>query len=94
VRANRIEAAKGVASKPKKGNTMSNGTPKKFPEYRVYSVFKPEGKKAIWQEIGAAWAHEDGLGFNLSFGARPLEGADIVLRVPKAAERTGEEEAA
>jgi hypothetical protein len=61
---------------------MSNSTAKK-PAYRIYSVFKPEGKKAIWQEIGAAWAHDDGLGFNLSFGARPLVGADIVLRAPK-----------
>lgn len=61
---------------------MSNSTIK-TPTYRVYSVFKPEGKKAVWQEIGAAWAHEDGQGFNLTFGARPLEGADIVLRLPK-----------
>ena len=64
---------------------MSTNTTKK-PAYRIYSVFKPEGKKVIWQEIGAAWPHDDGLGLNLSFGARPLEGADIVLRVPKAEE--------
>lgn len=63
---------------------MSNSTTKQLPAYRIYSVFKPQGKKALWQEIGAAWAHDDGLGFNLSFGARPLEGADVVLRAPKA----------
>jgi hypothetical protein len=85
MRPNRIEAAKSVASQTRKANTMSNSTTKK-PTYRIYSVFKPEGKKAIWQEIGAAWSHDDGLGFNLSFGARPLAGADIVLRVPKAEE--------
>lgn len=63
---------------------MSNSTTKKVPAYRIYSVFKPEGKKAIWQSIGGAWPHEDGQGFNLSFGARPLDGADIVLRSTKA----------
>jgi len=67
---------------------MSNATTKK-PAYRIYSVFKPEGKKAIWQEIGAAWPHDDGQGFNLSFGARPLAGADIVLRAPKAETQEG-----
>jgi len=65
---------------------MSNSTiTKPLPSHRVYSVSKNgDGQKAIWQEIGAAWPHKDGKGFNLTFAARPLEGAEIVLRAPKA----------
>ncbi len=54
----------------------------KTPAYRVYSVSRNGEKKAVWQEIGAAWPHKDGKGFNLQFAARPLEGAQIVLRTP------------
>jgi hypothetical protein len=65
---------------------MSNdNTTKTRPTYRVYSVTKNGDSKANWQEIGAAWPHKDGKGFNLKFTARPLEGAEIVLREPKAA---------
>ena len=63
---------------------MSNETENKAaPAYRIYSVSKNGDKKAVWQEIGAAWANKDGKGLNLTFTARPLEGAQIVLREPK-----------
>ena len=61
---------------------MSTTEPKKLPSHRIYGVSK-NGDASNWAEIGAAWAHKDGSGFNLSFTARPLEGAQIVLRVPK-----------
>jgi hypothetical protein len=68
---------------------MSNKqTDKTFPAYRVYSVSRNGDKKAVWQEIGAAWKHKDGKGFNLQFNALPLEGAQIVLREPSA-KKTG-----
>ena len=68
---------------------MSNETETKtLPTYRIYSVSKNGEKQAVWQEIGAAWKHKDSKGFNLSFTARPLEGAQIVLREPKAKEAT------
>lgn len=54
------------------------------PAYRIYSVSRDGEKKAVWQEIGSAWTHKDGKGLNLNFAALPLEGAAIVLRVPKA----------
>lgn len=57
---------------------------KALPTHRVYSVSKNGEKKATWQEIGAAWPHKDGKGFNLTFAARPLEGAQIVLRLTSA----------
>ncbi len=53
-----------------------------LPSHRIYSVSNTGSKKAAWQEIGAAWPHKDGKGFNLQFAARPLEGAALVLRAP------------
>ena len=61
-------------------------TAKALPAYRIYSVLNDGSDKAIWQEIGGAWKNKDGLGLNLYFKARPLEGAQIVLRTPKAKE--------
>ena len=58
----------------------SKQTAKTLPAFRVYSVARNGEKKASWAEIGAAWRHKDGKGFNLQFAARPLEGAAIVLR--------------
>ena len=65
---------------------MSNETETKaLPAYRIYSVMPNGDKKPTWTEIGAAWKHKkDGKGFNLQFNARPLEGAQVVLREPKA----------
>ena len=64
---------------------MSNEqTAKALPTHRVYSVSKNGDEKASWTEIGAAWPHRDGKGFNLTFNARPLEGAQVVLRVASA----------
>jgi hypothetical protein len=54
---------------------------KQLPAYRIFSVFN-DGEKSVWQEIGGAWKNKDGQGLNLYFKARPLEGAQIVLRVP------------
>jgi hypothetical protein len=44
-----------------------------------------EGKddKGFWTEIGAAWAHSDGKGFNLKLNLLPLGDAQIVLREPR-----------
>ncbi len=68
---------------------MSNkSTTAALPSYRIYSVSRNGDKKAVWQEIGAAWKHKDGKGLNLNFTARPLEGAQIVLREPTA-KKTG-----
>ena len=69
---------------------MSNTkTAKTVPAYRIYSVAKNGDDKSTWQEIGAAWKHKDGKGLNLQFNARPLEGAEIVLRIPTAKAKAG-----
>ena len=70
---------------------MSN-TEKNQPTHRVYAVTR-EGKKSYWRAIGAAWAHKDGEGFGLTLDYLPLNGADIVIRKPKAEEADTEAEA-
>jgi hypothetical protein len=66
---------------------MSNDSSTKTrPTHRIYSVARTGDSKATWQEIGAAWPHKDGKGFGLRFAARPLDGAEIVLRVAKGKE--------
>ena len=60
---------------------MSNDTTtKNRPTHRVFSVAKNADGEGKWTEIGAAWPHKDGRGFNLKFAAMPASGADVVLR--------------
>ena len=60
---------------------MANGS-KRLPTHRAYVVTERKGSdKASWKEIGAAWSHEDGQGFNIVLQALPVSG-EIVLRVP------------
>ena len=59
------------------------------PTHRAYAVTK-RGEKSRWQEIGAAWSHKDGKGFNLKLDYLPLNGAELVLRVPDADEDTND----
>jgi hypothetical protein len=62
---------------------MSNEqTAKALPAYRIYGVSRDNQGKSVFAEIGSAWANKDGLGLNLYFKARALEGSQIVLRVP------------
>ena len=59
---------------------MSNEqTSKARPTHRIYSVTK-DGEKTRWTELGAAWPHKDGKGFNLKYTACPVGECDIVLR--------------
>jgi hypothetical protein len=53
------------------------------PSHRIYAVTK-NGERSFWQPIGAAWAHNDGEGFNIKLDYLPLNDADIVIRKPKA----------
>jgi hypothetical protein len=60
---------------------MANTKTKNRPTHRIYAVAKSgETEKAQWREIGAAWPHKDGKGFNLKLDLVPLNGAEIVIR--------------
>ena len=64
---------------------MSNDTTTKSrPTHRIYSVTKNGEDKARWTELGAAWPHKDGKGFNLKFNASPFGECEVVLRAVKA----------
>jgi hypothetical protein len=52
------------------------------PAYRVYTVIKREGKDDFWLNLGVAFAHEDGQGFNILLQALPTD-AKLVLRTYK-----------
>jgi hypothetical protein len=54
----------------------------KRPSHRVYAVTK-NGEKSYWTEIGAAWSHQDGKGFNVKLDYLPLNDAEIVIREPR-----------
>lgn len=51
-------------------------------------VVEGEGDNAFWTKIGAAWAHQDGKGFNIQLSSLPLNGR-LVIREPKAAKEAG-----
>ena len=53
------------------------------PSYQAYTVVKREGQDDFWLNIGAAFMHQDGDGYNIILQALPINGK-IVLRPPKA----------
>ena len=49
------------------------------PTHRVYTVLRREGQDDYWLNIGLAFPHKDGSGFNIVLQALPLDGK-IVCR--------------
>ena len=66
-------------------NLQETGTmteEKKQPSHKAFAVenfTKDDKEKSSWKEIGVAWAHKDGKGFDLNVKLVPLSGR-IVLR--------------
>lgn len=58
------------------------------PSHAVYHV-DGEGPKKFWTKIGAAWAHDDGEGFNIQLTCLPVDGR-LVVRKPRADEQKGD----
>src|SRR5664280_1315514 len=52
------------------------------PSYQAYTVVKREGQDDFWLNIGAAFMHQDGDGYNIMLQALPINGK-IVLRLQK-----------
>jgi hypothetical protein len=56
--------------------------------FRVYSVIQRPKQEDYWLNIGAAFPHEDGEGFNLLLQALPLHGnGKLVMRAYDRCER-------
>jgi hypothetical protein len=52
------------------------------PSHNVFTVEdRGENEDPFWLKIGAAWAHKDGKGFNITLSALPPDNR-LVLRVP------------
>ena len=49
------------------------------PTHRAYSVIKRDGQDDYWLNLGLAFPHKDGKGFNIMLQALPLDGK-IVCR--------------
>jgi hypothetical protein len=49
------------------------------PTHRVYTVIRREGQDDYWLNLGLAFPHKDGKGFNIVLQALPLDGK-IVCR--------------
>ena len=49
------------------------------PTHRAYSVIKREGQDDYWLNLGLAFPHKDGKGFNIMLQAFPRD-AKVVLR--------------
>ncbi len=63
--------------------THSSTSTAKKPPYIAYSVREREGKDSKWTEIGVAFPHKDGKGFDILYEVVPLNGR-ITLRAYKA----------
>jgi hypothetical protein len=58
---------------------MADRDEAKQPTHRVYSVIRREGQDDFWLNLGLAFTHKDGKGFNIMLQAFPLDGK-IVCR--------------
>jgi hypothetical protein len=62
-------------------NAETTGKPKRKPSHIAYSIRdRGEGKDSKWTEIGVAFPHKDGKGFDILFDVVPLNGR-IAMRV-------------
>jgi hypothetical protein len=53
----------------------------KAPTHRVYSVIRREGQDDFWLNLGLAFEHKDGKGFNIMLQALPLDGKIVCREV-------------
>jgi len=61
------------------------------PDFRVYTVIKREGKDDYWLNLGVAFRHDDGEGFNLLLQAMPLDGK-LVMRTYREESEEGDKD--
>jgi hypothetical protein len=62
------------------------------PTHRAYSVIKREGQDDYWLNLGLAFPHKDGAGFNIILQAFPLDGKIVCREITEddAAEPTSQ----
>ena len=60
--------------------------------YTVYTIVKRERKDDFWLNIGVAFPHDDGKGFNVFLQALPLRDGKVVLREAEAKAGEGDDD--
>ena len=74
---------------------MAEKNEPKQPTHRVYSVIRREGQDDFWLNLGLAFPHKDGKGFNLMLQALPIDGKLVCREIgedDQAAEEPGRDE--
>jgi hypothetical protein len=61
------------------------------PTHRAYSVIKREGQDDYWLNLGLAFPHKDGKGFNIILQAIPFD-AKIIIREITGDDKDAEDE--
>ena len=61
-------------------NTENGNKSTKKPSHIAYSIRQREGKESKWTEIGVAFPHKDGKGYDILFDVVPLSGR-LTIRV-------------
>jgi hypothetical protein len=74
-----------IKSRPQslKVQVVTEPETKHRPTHRLYAVREIGNGKSSWKEIGAAWANQDGKGFNIKFDVLPVGECSIVMREPR-----------
>jgi hypothetical protein len=58
------------------------------PTHRVYTVIKRDGQDDYWLNIGLAFPHKDGNGFNIVLQALPLDGKIVCREITNEGEES------
>ena len=61
-------------------NTENGNKSTKKPSHIAYSIRQRDGKDSKWTEIGVAFPHKDGKGYDILFDVVPLSGR-LTIRV-------------
>lgn len=56
------------------------------PTHRAFSVIRREGQDDFWLNLGLAFPHKDGKGFNIVLQALPLDGKIVCREVAEGEE--------
>ena len=61
-------------------NTENGSKATRKPSHTAYSIRERDGKESKWTEIGVAFPHKDGKGYDILFDVVPLSGR-VTIRV-------------
>ena len=70
---------------------MAEKNEPKQPTHRVYSVIRREGQDDFWLNLGLAFPHKDGKGFNLMLQSLPIDGKLVCREIGEDNEAVAEE---